>query len=102
VKAGARIGLTWAAANFDEEVFADPETIQLDRKPNPHLSFGFGKHLCLGAPHARLIIRSLLKALSEKVSEVTVINAELNFEHEANFDRPNGYDRLQIKLSPRI
>jgi len=101
VKAGDRIGLAWAAANFDEEVFDDPETIQLDRKPNPHLSFGFGKHLCLGAPHARLIIRSLLKSLSEKVGQVTVLDAKRNVEHEEQFDRPNGYDALQIQLSPR-
>jgi cytochrome P450 len=101
VKAGERIGLAWAAANFDEEVFEDPETIQLDRKPNPHLSFGFGKHLCLGAPHARLIIRSLLKSLSEKVASVTVLDAKHNVEHEAKFERPNGYDALQVQLSPR-
>lgn len=101
VKAGERIGLAWAAANFDEEVFEDPETIQLDRKPNPHLSFGFGKHLCLGAPHARLIIRSLLKSLSEKVASVTVLDAKRNVEHEAKFERHNGYDALQVQLSPR-
>ncbi len=101
VKAGDRIGLGWAAANFDENVFNDPETILLDRKPNPHLSFGFGKHLCLGGPHARLIIRSLLKSLSEKVEKVTVLDAKPNVEHEKMFDRPNGYDSLAVQLISR-
>jgi len=101
VKAGERIGLAWAAANFDGEVFNDPETIQLDRKPNPHLSFGFGNHLCLGAPHARLIIRSLLKSLSEKVAAVTVLECDRIVEHEAAFDRPNGYNKLQVQFTPR-
>ena len=63
---GGRVSLGWAAANFDPEVFDEPEKIDLTRKPNPHVSFGFGTHLCLGAPHARLIIRSLLEALVAK------------------------------------
>ena len=57
VLTNGRVSLGWAAANFDESVFDEPETVKLDRKPNPHLSFGFGTHLCLGAPHARLILR---------------------------------------------
>jgi len=101
VKAGERIGLAWAAANFDEEVFDAPEDICLDRKPNPHLSFGFGAHLCLGAPHARLIIRSLLKSLCERVGRVCVRSAKRNVEHEERFVRPNGYESLEIQLQSR-
>lgn len=101
VKAGERIGLGWAPANFDEEVFEEPGSIDLSRKPNPHLSFGFGKHLCLGAPHARLLIRSLLKALSEKVQQVEVLTAKRNVEREATYDRLNGYDSLTVKLIAR-
>jgi cytochrome P450 len=99
VKAGERVGLAWAAGNFDEAVFEDPESIQLDRKPNPHLSFGFGAHLCLGAPHARLIVRSLLKALSKRIAKVTVLDSKRNIEHEAEFERPNGYDSLTVRIT---
>lgn len=102
VKAGERIGLAWAAANFDEEVFESPEDIRLDRKPNPHLSFGFGAHLCLGAPHARLIIRSLLQSLCERVDRVDIRDAKRNVEHEEKFVRPNGYESLHIQLQSRI
>lgn len=101
VRAGERIGLGWAAANFDEQVFENPESLDLARKPNPHLSFGFGKHLCLGAPHARLLLRSLLKALSEKVATIEVLRAEPNVEHEAKYERPNGFDSLTVKFTPR-
>ena len=52
VPANGRVSLGWAAANFDPAVFASPEEIRLDRRPNSHLSFGFGAHLCLGAPPA--------------------------------------------------
>ena len=61
VKPGQRVSLCFASANFDETVFENPEEVRLDRKPNPHVTFGFGPHLCLGAAHARLILRTLLK-----------------------------------------
>ena len=60
VPADGRMSLGWAAANFAPDVFDSPEEVQLDRKPNPHVAFGFGTHLCLGAPYARLLLRSLL------------------------------------------
>ena len=48
VKAGDRISLCWASANLDAKAFDAPEEVRLDRKPNPHLAFGFGPHLCMG------------------------------------------------------
>ena len=101
VKAGGRVSLAWASANFDETVFDDPQDIRLHRKPNPHLSFGFGPHLCLGAPHARLIVRSLLEALVERVERITVLEAKQHIEHEALYERANGYDSLTVTFKAR-
>jgi len=101
VKAGDRISLAWASANFDEAAFPQPHEVRLDRKPNPHLSFGFGTHLCLGAPHARLILRTLLKLCCERVQSITLIQAEERTEHEATFDRTLGYESLVVKLTAR-
>ena len=100
VKAGGRVSLGWAAANFDERVFESPQEIRLDRKPNPHLSFGFGEHLCLGAPHARLIVRSLLQALADRVAKITVLEAKPHLEHEARYQRANGFEALTVRLTP--
>jgi cytochrome P450 len=99
VKAGERIGLGWASANLDETVFDSPQEVRLDRKPNPHLSFGFGPHLCLGAAHARLIVRSLLQALAARVARITVLDAKPLVEHEAAYDRPVGYESLTVRLT---
>ncbi len=100
VKAGERISLAWASANFDATAFPSPQEVRLDRKPNPHLSFGFGAHLCLGAPHARLILRTLLKLCSERVRSITILQAEKRVEHEAQYERTLGYDSLTVRLTP--
>jgi cytochrome P450 len=96
VKAGGRVSLAWSSANFDERVFDQPEEIRLHRKPNPHLSFGFGPHLCLGAAHARLIVRSLLETLSKRVERITLLEAKQHLEREAGYERANGYDLLKV------
>jgi cytochrome P450 len=101
VKAGERVSLCWASANFDETVFETPGEIRLDRRPNPHLSFGFGAHLCLGAAHARLVVRGLLKALVERVAAIHLLQAQEHFENEARYRRQVGYESLTVRLSPR-
>jgi cytochrome P450 len=98
VPANGRVSLAWAAANLDDTAFEAPREIRLDRKPNPHLSFGFGPHLCLGAPHARLIVRTLLETLVARVARIEVVHAEPHVEHEAAYDRPNGFVSLTVKL----
>ncbi len=101
VPADGRVSLGWASANFDESVFDAPEEVRLDRKPNPHITFGFGTHLCLGAPHARLIVRSLLLALTARVGRITVLDAKEHIENEARYRRSNGFESLTVKLAPR-
>jgi len=97
--AGGRVSLGWASANRDETVFEAAEEIRLDRKPNPHLAFGFGAHLCLGAPHARLIVRTLLKTLGERVARIELIEAVDHVEEESAYARSNGYESLKVKLT---
>jgi cytochrome P450 len=100
VPPGGRVSLAWSSANLDETVFDAPTEIRLDRKPNPHLSFGFGTHLCLGAPHARLIVRTLLQALCDRVAAVQILHAEPHVEREAAYERVNGFDALTVRLVP--
>ncbi|MBK1825395.1 cytochrome P450 [Haloferula rosea] len=100
VKEGGRVSLGWASANFDESVFDQAQTIQLDRKPNPHISFGFGAHLCLGAPHARLLVRTLLKALVDRVAKIHVLEARPHIEVEEHYQRSNGFEALKVNMEP--
>ena len=54
LKAGDRMFIMLSAANRDPEAYDDPERLILQRDGVPHLSFGFGMHICLGFPLARL------------------------------------------------
>jgi cytochrome P450 len=98
VKAGERISLCWASANLDEQAFKMPEEVRLDRKPNPHLSFGFGTHLCMGAPHARLLLRSLLQKCTQHVANISILEAKSRVETEECYQRTLGYESLLVRF----
>jgi cytochrome P450 len=72
IAAGDQVALYWASANRDEEVFDDPFTFRVDRRPNPHLAFGFGEHFCLGAHLARLEIEVIYRLLLERFESFAV------------------------------
>jgi len=63
IGAGERIAALLGAANRDPAVFAEPDTFDVARDPNPHLGFGAGLHFCLGAPLARIELQAGLAAL---------------------------------------
>ena len=101
VPAGGRVSLGWASANRDETVFAQADEFKIDRKPNPHLSFGFGEHLCLGAPHARLILRTLLQKCVELVGSLEIISSVERVEKEPSYERTLGYESLVLRIRPQ-
>ncbi|WP_225802247.1 cytochrome P450 [Streptomyces sp. NK15101] len=65
IREGDKIVVFHASANHDERVFADPHRLDLGRTPNPHVSFGDGPHVCLGAHFARLQLRVFHEELRE-------------------------------------
>ncbi len=73
VAAGDPVLLVYASANRDEGVFGpDAGELRIDRHPNPHVSFGFGPHFCLGAALARLEARVVLEDLVNRFESVEV------------------------------
>lgn len=101
VAAGRRISLCWASANQDESVFEAPGEVRLDRKPNPHVGFGSGVHLCLGAAHARLIIRTLLRKLCERIDAIAILDEKANIEVRPDYRRQIAYESLTVRLKAR-
>ncbi len=60
---GSKFGLLYAAANRDPAAFAAPDRLDITRRPNVHLAFGAGPHVCLGNNLARLNMEILFTAL---------------------------------------
>lgn len=93
-KKDQRVSLGWASANRDESVFENPDEIKLDRKKNPHVGFGHGIHQCLGATHARQVLKTLLEALLDKVDHITLQDYEDKFEPLGPLTRKVGFEKL--------
>ena len=63
IPAGDNVAIFFASGNRDEEVFDDPFAFRVDRRPNPHLAFGFGEHFCMGAHLARVELETVFRHL---------------------------------------
>ena len=63
IPAGDNVAIFFASGNRDEDVFDDPFAFRVDRKPNPHLAFGFGEHFCMGAHLARVELETIYRHL---------------------------------------
>ncbi|HEX7876786.1 MAG TPA: cytochrome P450 [Sphingobium sp.] len=70
IKAGDVMLLSYPSANRDEAVFEDPFAFQVDRKPNRHLAFGTGPHLCLGQHLARMELTAFLSEFLDRIDHI--------------------------------
>ena len=97
IAAGDRIIMLYPSANRDEAVFENPFQFDIHRNPNPHLSFGFGTHLCIGANLARLVLTTVFRELSVRATDLSVVSEP---DVEANiFAR--AVKSFQIRVTPR-
>jgi cytochrome P450 len=71
------------AANRDPEQFSNPDRLDLMRKPNRHLSFGFGPHGCVGAWLARFGLAIALGAILRRQSELCLARGKLDWNFPA-------------------
>jgi cytochrome P450 len=95
IRAGDKVVLWYVSGNRDDAEFADPETFDVGRAPNRHLSFGRGgPHLCLGAHVARLEIRILLAALARRVARLELAGPPRRIR--SNFT--NGLKALPVRV----
>jgi hypothetical protein len=62
--------LCYASGNRDEAVFDEPDKFRVDRKPNRHLAFGYGAHVCLGQHLAKMEMRILWEEMIPHLSNL--------------------------------
>ena len=98
IKENDKVVLYYASANHDEDIFVDPDTFNIARKPNDHLAFGIGQHMCLGAPLARLEIRLMFEQLLARFPDIQIDGPIVRMR--SNF--VNGIDRLPVRYSPVV
>lgn len=92
---GDRMQLCWMAANHDPAEFPSPETVQLDRAPNRHFSFGVGPHRCLGATLARMELRVLLEEALPRLGDYRVTEPPIRYAAATR-----GISRLHVAFRP--
>lgn len=94
---GDAVMLNYMGANYDETVFADPYTFDIERSPNPHVAFGGGgPHHCLGVSLARLEMRILFEELLRQVDHFEQLAPAVRLR--SNFI--NGIKHLQVRAIP--
>jgi len=96
VPAGSIVLLLNASANRDERQFADPDRLDIHRKIQRHLSFGYGLHFCLGAHLARLEGRIALEELLKRFPEWEVDSANMV---QARTSTVRGWEKLPVRVS---
>ncbi|MGV0744985.1 cytochrome P450 [Mycolicibacterium sp. XJ870] len=69
LKEGERLWLSWAMANRDPELFENPNVVMLDRTGNRHFSFGLGVHRCIGSNVARMVFKSMLTGVLDRMPD---------------------------------
>jgi len=96
VRAGQRVGLFYASANYDDDVFDDPRTFDIMRSPNPHVAFGgHGAHYCIGANLARQEVRLMFDALADHAPDIS----RLGPPRRLRSGWINGIKDLQVKYA---
>lgn len=70
VRAGDRLFLSYPSANRDADVYDNPDAFDIRRKPNQHMSFGNGPHMCIGQHLAKLDMRVLFEELMPRLASI--------------------------------
>lgn len=97
ISEGDKVVMLYSSANFDEAIFDRPLDFDIHRDPNPHLAFGHGIHLCLGANLARLETRIFFEEFFRQFSGIEMTGDPV-------FIRSNsihGYKDMPVRLLPR-
>jgi cytochrome P450 len=81
--------LNFVSANYDTDVWPNPEVVDIHRERKPHLGFGFGRHICLGVNMTRVEAEAFMRVLLEQWPGWS-INGEPEIEWATDLDKNGG------------
>jgi cytochrome P450 len=91
------VRISFISGNFDESVFTNPYEMDIRRARNPHLSFGFGPHTCLGNHIAEIEAKVFLKVLLETQYNWRISpESKINFYEAAMVKVPQHFESVQV------
>lgn len=95
IPAGVEVVLCQASANRDDRVFENPDKLNFARRPNNHVAFGAGLHVCLGRPLARMEASIAIPTVLRELPTLTR-NGEAVFQRNTRF---RGLEKFPVKLT---
>jgi cytochrome P450 len=91
------VGISFISGNFDETVFDNPYEIDFNRGRNPHLSFGFGPHTCLGNHITEIEVKVFLEALLSSNIDWEIVTEEIRF-HSTPYEKvPDHFGSVKVR-----
>jgi len=98
IRKGDTVGLFYASANRDEDVFDDPFSFRVDRQPNKHVAFGYGPHICLGILLARMEMRIFFNQFVQRLEHIELAGEPDHLQ--ASFVHGVKHLPIRVKLKP--
>ena len=90
------VSMSFISGNFDEKVFANPYEIDLNRERNPHLSFGFGPHTCIGNHVTEIEARIFLETFLAMNIKLEIQDEEIVFHQGPLKNVPDRFESLKL------
>jgi cytochrome P450 len=97
IKENDKVVMLYSSANFDDTVFVNPQVFDIHRLHNPHMAFGHGIHLCLGANLARMETRIFFEEFFKLFSGIELTGKAVRIRS----NMANGFKEMPVKLIPR-
>ena len=94
---GDKMVMMYSSANYDETVFEEPYEFKIDRTANPHMAFGHGIHLCLGANLARMELRIFFEEYFKRFKSIELAGEPKRIRSNMT----NGFKYLPVKMTAR-
>ena len=95
---GEKMMLMFESANFDEAAFEEPDSFNIRRNPNSHLTFGFGTHFCLGNQLARIELVNMTTRVMQRLPDLQLASEDELPLRPANF--VSGLEKMPVTFTP--